>query len=112
MGADYIWFDVDGAGKIIPDYELQKMCDEMENVFQEHGVLVEAANYVMLHDMIVVYRKMTLPVVVLHCTHGVNRTGFVFVHLLRYFSDGETLSKIDSLISWIDGFIKSDFWQG
>eukprot|EP01057_Protomagalhaensia_wolfi_P001320 Protomagalhaensia_wolfi_Nauph_80__1319@NODE_178_length_3281_cov_479_197717_g134_i0_p1_GENE_NODE_178_length_3281_cov_479_197717_g134_i0NODE_178_length_3281_cov_479_197717_g134_i0_p1_ORF_typecomplete_len299_score39_85DSPc/PF00782_20/1_2e09Y_phosphatase3/PF13350_6/9e06Y_phosphatase2/PF03162_13/3_1e05Y_phosphatase/PF00102_27/0_02CDKN3/PF05706_12/0_15PTPlike_phytase/PF14566_6/6_8e03PTPlike_phytase/PF14566_6/0_21_NODE_178_length_3281_cov_479_197717_g134_i09421838 len=96
-GIEYIWHKVEGGGRLPTMKELQSLKLLSDQLWSHFATEVVAPSVEQL-KMILARDVVRLPVVLIHCTHGVNRTGFA-VAAFQLFND-QRLSIEEAVINF------------
>lgn len=81
QGVEFVHFKVDGGGIRMPNSQLAMFLQEVKSLASKHGVFYQRGTLNELPDLIENFER-PLPIIGIHCTHGVNRTGFCVISLL------------------------------
>lgn len=93
-GIDYVWHKTEGGGHIPTLNDLLNVCDLFKQLEYKYATEIEATSIEEIWSL-VCQQAIRLPVVLLHCTHGVNRTGFTMATMALLYDKN---LKVDEAI--------------
>ena len=91
------WLKIDGGGYVPEIDSLQRWQSVWEEVWAKNAATITSCPDISTLKDSISRNKLQLPIVMLHCTHGVNRTGFVAVSLTMMNSSGRTFFFLHNL---------------
>eukprot|EP01053_Blabericola_migrator_P007486 Blabericola_migrator_1__7485@NODE_3820_length_1488_cov_122_015482_g2370_i0_p1_GENE_NODE_3820_length_1488_cov_122_015482_g2370_i0NODE_3820_length_1488_cov_122_015482_g2370_i0_p1_ORF_typecomplete_len296_score45_69DSPc/PF00782_20/9_2e10Y_phosphatase2/PF03162_13/7_8e06Y_phosphatase3/PF13350_6/7_6e05Y_phosphatase/PF00102_27/0_011PTPlike_phytase/PF14566_6/0_091CDKN3/PF05706_12/1_3e03CDKN3/PF05706_12/0_37Myotubrelated/PF06602_14/0_17_NODE_3820_length_1488_cov_122_015482_g2370_i082969 len=75
-GIEYIWHKIEGGGRLPQPRDLIALKDLWDTLRSRYSIEIDCGSKEELQE-ILMKSFIQLPIILVHCTHGVNRTGFV-----------------------------------